>query len=404
MAKRADQPKVTRKHIARAEREQRQRNIILGIAIAVTVVVAGLLLYGVVGNLVTPVAVVNGERISTGEFRGRIRLAQAQLISQAVFQNQTDQLPARLADVETLGQTVLNQMIDDVLIRQEVEQRGESINEEEIDNFIAETRGFFPGGTPTPFPTFTPNPTMTALASITPTATEGPTPTISPTNTPGPGPTATPTSTPIPTPTEYSEEAYQENLALELDYLDVQFNVTEDNFRDQFRAALYRTKLLEILEDEVPREQDHVNARHILVEMEETAIEVIARLDAGDTFEDLALEFSTDESNKERGGDLGWFPRGRMVEDFEEAVFGAETGVVSDPIETSFGWHIIEVLNREIRELDDYSHQLAVQAEFNSWLVDVHLESAIEISKNWLERVPDPPAVGGLSQQQPQLQ
>jgi len=396
MVKRAAAPKVTKKHVARAEHERRQRNVILGAALAVTIVVSGLLIYGVLGNLITPVATVNGENIPTGEFRGRIRLAQAEMINQAIFSNTVDQLPARIADVETLGQNVLNQMIDDALIRQEVERRGGAITEEDIDDAIAEAFGFYPDGTPTPFPTFTPNPTALALASITPTVTEGPTPTDSPTNTPGPSPTATATQTPFPTATEYTEDAYLENMNLTLDGLDTQFNVTEEDFRGQFRAQLYRRKLFEFFEDEVPRDQEHVNARHILVDDEETALEVLQRLTDGESFEDLAIEYSKDETNKERGGDLGWFPRGLMVQAFEDAVFSTEIGLSPDPVETSFGWHVVEVVGREKRELDEYSHQLAVQSEYNNWLIDIHLLSAIEINKNWLDRVPDPPSLGSL--------
>lgn len=394
MAKSPAQPNVTRKHLARAERERRQRTVILGLAIAVAVIVTGLLLYVLVANLLSPVATVNGEKISTADFRGRIRLTYAYLLNQAQTQDQMEQVQAYLSDPEVIGQSVLNQLIEDVLIRQEVERRGETVTEEEIDIFIAETRGFYFRGTPTSFPTNTPNATMTAQASITPTATEGPTPTISPSNTPGPAPTTMPTMTAFPTPTEYTEEQYRSNLQLELDFLDIQFSVSESKFRDQFRAALYSSKLIEAFELEVPRTQEHVHARHILVESEESAREVLDRLAQGDSFEDLALEFSTDESNKDEGGDLGWFPRGQLVEEFEDAVFTAQIGVIPEPVETAFGWHIIEVLGREDRELDDYSHQLAVQTEYNDWLIEAHQVAAIEISSNWSERIPDPPAIG----------
>jgi parvulin-like peptidyl-prolyl isomerase len=401
MAKRAAPQRATKKHFARAQREQRQRTVILSIAIGITIIVSGLLLYGVVGNLVTPVAVVNGENISPGDFRGRVRLAQAELINQAVFQEQTEGLQARLNDGETLGQSVLNQIIDDALIRQEVERRGGTVTEEEIDSTIAEAFGYYPEGTSTAFPTFTPNPTLTALASITPTATEGPTPTSTPTMTPGPSPTITPTRTPLPTATEYTEEAYLETFEITLDGLDLQFNVSEKDFREQFRAQLYRRKLFEFFENEVPRIQEHVNARHILVEEEDTALEVLAQLAEGESFEDMALEFSTDESNKERAGDLGWFPRGRMVDDFETAIFNAEIGLIDEPVQTSFGWHIVEILERENREIDDYNHQLAVQTAFNGWLIDIHQVAAIEISKNWMDRLPDPPNVSGFIPPQP---
>ena len=396
MAKRAAPQRVTKKHLARAQREQRQRAVILSIAIGITIIVSGLLLFGVVGNFVTPVAVVNGENISAGDFRGRVRLAQADIINQAIFQDQTEGLQARLDDAETLGQSVLNQIIDEVLIRQEVERKGETVTEGEIESTIAEAFGYYPEGTSTPFPTFTPNPTLTALAAITPTTTEGPTPTSSPTITPGPSPTITPTRTPLPTATEYTEEAYLENYEFTLDGLDLRFNVSEKYFREQFRAQLYRKKLFDFFENEVPRIQEHVNARHILVEEEETALEVLAQLTEGESFEAMALEYSTDESNKERAGALGWFARGRMVDDFETAVFNAEVGLIAEPIQTSFGWHIVEILELETRELDVYGHQLAVQTAFNSWLIDIHTEAAIEISKNWVDRLPDPPNIGGF--------
>ena len=142
MAKRAAPQRVTKKHLARAQREQRQRAVILSIAIGITIIVSGLLLFGVVGNFVTPVAVVNGEKISAGDFRGRVRLAQADIINQAIFQDQTEGLQARLDDAETLGQSVLNQIIDEVLIRQEVERKGETVTEGEIESTIAEAFGY----------------------------------------------------------------------------------------------------------------------------------------------------------------------------------------------------------------------------------------------------------------------
>lgn len=402
MAKRISAPGVTRKHRARAERERIQRNrIVAGILITV-VSVTGLLLYGVVGIFITPVATVNGENIATNDFRGRIRLSQAETINQAVFQQQVEQLPILLADVEGVGQRVLNQMIDDVLIRQEVESRGESVSEADISKAMAEAFGFFPDGTPTPFPTFTPNPTITALASITPTITEGPSPTPEPSHTAGPSPTVTATATTRPTATEYTEDAYLVDLELTIEGLGDQFGITEDDFRNQFISQLYRRKLFEIFEEEEPRKQDHTEARHILVEDEEIANQVLELLDDGSEWEALALEYSQDESNKDRGGELGWFPRGLMVPEFEDAVFAGEVGDVLGPIQTDFGFHLIEILGRELRDLEDYSFQLAVQATFNTWLIDIHRNAIIEISKNWIERIPEPPNLSALAPQLPQ--
>lgn len=86
-----------------------------------------------------------------------------------------------------------------------------------------------------------------------------------------------------------------------------------------------------------------VNASHILVDSEEKANEILAKINAGEiTFEDAAKEFSTCPSGKE-GGSLGDFGRGQMVPEFDEACFTMEVGAVSAPVKTQFGYHIIRL-------------------------------------------------------------
>jgi parvulin-like peptidyl-prolyl isomerase len=77
-----------------------------------------------------------------------------------------------------------------------------------------------------------------------------------------------------------------------------------------------------------------------------TAEELVRRARAGENFDALAKEYSTDPSNKDKGGDLGWFGRGRMVKAFEDAAFALQPGQVSDVIQTQFGYHIIKVDER----------------------------------------------------------
>ncbi|HET9768292.1 MAG TPA: peptidyl-prolyl cis-trans isomerase [Thermoanaerobaculia bacterium] len=88
---------------------------------------------------------------------------------------------------------------------------------------------------------------------------------------------------------------------------------------------------------------EQVRARHVLVKTAAEAAAAKGRLDAGEDFAKVAREMSTDTSNAATGGDLGWFGRGRMVPPFEQAAFGAAIGQVVGPVQTEFGYHLIQV-------------------------------------------------------------
>ena len=83
-----------------------------------------------------------------------------------------------------------------------------------------------------------------------------------------------------------------------------------------------------------------VSARHILVDHEHEAQDILKKLGEGESFEELAQKFSKCPSGAQ-GGDLGSFGRGRMVPSFEEAAFELEVGQTSDPVKTQFGYHLI---------------------------------------------------------------
>ncbi len=142
----------------------------------------------------------------------------------------------------------------------------------------------------------------------------------------------------------------------------------------EFRSLVQEpTALREILRrafySEAPTSSEQVRARHILVDTEEDANIVIERLTAGEDFADLASELSKDTSNKEKGGELGWFPRGIMVKQFEEIAFSLPAGQTSDPVRTPFGFHVIKVEEGPIkRALDPALLEQTRARHFDDWL------------------------------------
>lgn len=421
----------TKKHIARLERERFQTRIILFSFIGILVITLGLVIYGYLDvkyfQALQPVAKVGNVNIPVGEWQARVRMERGRLISQLqLYQqysqyfgmdlsSQEQQISTQLNTPTTLGQTVLDQMIDEELIRQETAKRGIIASKAEVDQAIQASYQYYPNGTPTPtitptpvnFPTLSPDtlalvtitPTPTAVLTETPTPTFTPNPLESPTATPTLGPTATlgPTSTPVPTSTPYTQQGFETAYKNGLAQLTA-LGLTEAQIRQLYTANVLRQKLFDVITADVPRTQDQVWARHILVADEATANAVRQRLLNGEDFAKVASEVSTDTGTKAKGGDLGWFGKGAMVAEFETAAFSQKVGEIGTPVKSQFGYHIIQVLAHEEIPLDATAYSQAQQTVFNDWLTKARTEYKVATYNIWQNIVPTDPVAPAVAQ------
>jgi foldase protein PrsA len=177
--------------------------------------------------------------------------------------------------------------------------------------------------------------------------------------------------------------------------------LTIENLEQDVLASLKTLKLIEprlvATEEEVVEffeynkayfdQPEQVEASHILVDDEETANEVKRQLDNGADFAQLASEYSKDTSNAQNGGQLGYFSRGRMVEEFEEAAFSMDVGEISDPVKTDFGYHIIKVTDRQEakaanledsrEEIEEIIKSQKINTEYAAWVAEKKAEYSI---------------------------
>ena len=100
--------------------------------------------------------------------------------------------------------------------------------------------------------------------------------------------------------------------------------------------------------------EEEVKTRHILVETEDQAKELREKISHGANFAQIAKEHSKDPGSKDQGGELGYFGRGQMVPQFDEAAFKLQKGDLSEPVQTQFGWHLIQVDDRRMRKPPEF--------------------------------------------------
>ncbi len=460
------QSALTKKHIARLERERQQTRMIVYFFGGIIVIVIGILAYFALSKWAfeprQAVANVNGDKVTSAEFQARVKLQREQIISQYAqyaqfsqmfgmdFTAQLQQFQEQLADynAEALGESVLDSMINEILMIQEAEKMGITVSDEEVQTHLESAFGFFPNGEPTGTPTATEpvfppiseeqaaivtitptpgdptaTPTLTSTATLVPTitatldltttatATIEPTATLAPTSTATATlePTATqtttpaPSSTPEPTATPLTEDGFNEKYTEALTSFKG-LGFSEADYRGLMRMDLLRDRVFKQITADMKPFEDQVWARHILVTNEVAALTIRDRLMKGEDFAVLAQKFSQDTGSKESGGDLGWFGRGQMVAPFEDAAFSLKPGEISQPIQSDFGWHIIQVIGHEERPMTADQFEQAKQTAFSKWIEELRAKAdeagLIEIFDLWKTRVPlEPTLESALGQQ-----
>lgn len=457
--RRTGEQDAQRVYLSRAEREARtQRIVLIGMAvtlgIALFILVAGVAYEGVIFPN-QPVAVVNGQSISTSDFQARVKFTRWQLgreLRLAALQLGTDALNDTSSvlyqqyqqlfpgNETVIGDQVLNEMVEEILMRGQAEQMGIVIDQALVDERIERFFGYDPNPE-TPTATLTRTPTVTPIVSstpsLTPTASSTPTETATPTETVPPTLTATPEGfeeqptateqateegqaeggeataeatdagaeeaatatpfTPEPTATLTDEELAQRYEEVRDDFFQQGIEasgLTEAQVRAIFEADALREQLYDALTADMEHSEEQVLARHILVSTEQEAQDVMTALQDGESFADLARAVTEDTSSAASGGELDWTGRGTFVTEFEDAVFNAEVGAVIGPVETQFGYHIIQVHAREVRPLSDLEFNSKRQSTFTDWL-----DGLRDMEGNTVEtfsidgRVPDKPDV-----------
>ncbi|MBC7225764.1 MAG: SurA N-terminal domain-containing protein [Thermoflexales bacterium] len=386
---------LTKKQRTRAEREARlNRWIIIG-TVALGVLVVGILLYGYLAENVfkgrVPVATVNGVPISTADFQARVRHYRLVLQDQRNYytslrmeldptdpntsymleylNGQIRQIDSMLSETYAamLGKEVLDRMVQEEILRQEAARRGISVSPEEIDRAIEEQFGYDRDAAAAALltPTVVPTAPVTAETPLTATATPAPTP----------------------VPKEEFDRRYQEYVKT---YLKPS-GLSEAKFRAMVEASLLYDKLQQAMAAEVPQTMEQVQIRYLSLSTQEEAGQVADRLSKGEKWEDIAAEIEADQESTAYASEPEWVTQGFLTEQFgEEAartIWDTPALQYTAPLTGTDGrWYIVQVMGREVRELESWLRSYEEQRVFQEWLQAQM--ATVQYSEDWASKVP----------------
>lgn len=368
---------MTKKQRTRAEREAHLNRWIIAGTIALGVLVVGILLYGYLAENVfkgrAPVATVNGVPITTADFQARVRHYRIVLQEQRNYSTalrmeldptdpntsfmleylngQIRQIDSMLSEAYAtmLGKEVLDRMVQEEVLRQEATRRGIAVSQEEIDRAIEEQFGYDRDAAMAALltPTVVPTTPVTAETTLTVTATPEPTP----------------------VPKEEFDRRYQEYVKT---YLKPS-GLSEAKFRAMVEASLLYDKLRQAMAAELPQAMEQVQIRYFSLPTQEEAGQVAERLDKGEKWEEIAAEIKADEESQAYASEPDWATRGFLAEQFGEEAADTvwETPVQSytTPLAGTDGrWYLVQVIDRQVRELESWLRSYEEQRVFQEWL------------------------------------
>lgn len=354
----------TRRQISRREQERRRQRIAIALVLVLVVVAVLVVLVPFVKRSVLDprqtLAVVGAQTVRRSDYDAYQRLSSLQLqdpsaLGQLYDAYQRDQNGLRDSLKQALTQappatggavdaSTLNPLIDNTVLVQSAGEAGVNLTDLDVESELRKALAPALGNDKKPANsgTATAGPaSATAAAPATETA-----------------PSATATFPPLP----------QDKVNDLFKLLDDTTGVSRGDYealvlkpaavRDRYTAR------------NTPKAADQVHARHILVDSEGKARDVLKQLKSGTKFEVLARKYSTDDSNKLKGGDLGWATRETYVPEFARAAFALKKpGQLSEPVKTQFGWHIIQLLERgNDRPLTPEQQQTQAQQKLSEFI------------------------------------
>jgi len=264
-----------------------------------------------VNNSSEILATVNGEKITRGEVE--VRVDQAISMNPKAYEKMDEK------QRETMVFNTLNRTIDSRIVLQEAVKEGIQVSDEELDRALEGLRRQFPS--------------EKELEEVLKKAK---------------------TSIAM---NRKDNRDYLMTRKLE-DKMAKQIVISEndiENYWEQARPYLIR---------------DMVKAKHILVKTEEEAKEIDRKLKKGEKFEVLAQKYSQDAVTKDRGGDLGWISKDRVVKEFGDVAFSLDVGKTSPPVKTQFGYHIILVEGKKSKDdqtLEDHREFIRNNLQQERW-------------------------------------